>query len=270
MWRYSGDKIQKSSNFIIADPVSAFLQLPEQISGNAFAAVRTVCQNSGSVKDWQCVSRSDLVLWLREVSPMADEVSITEEIVMQSQHVRLAQLDVPTCCRLIGKLRERLMRGLTDYHVVSETRQNHFCMALEEALNNAFYHGNLELSSDLKEDGSSRFVELAAERELLSPWCQRKVQVTELVSEFGLWLTIHDDGKGFDVSAALERLNDPELMLASGRGLMMMRGFADEMFHNLAGNEVTLVLYADGQNRELPLGTSSSSGAERRHVVASS
>ena len=268
MWSHLGDKIQKSSNFMIADPTSAFLTLPEQISGKAFAAMRAVCQNSDSAEDWQSVSRSELILWLREVSPMEDEASITEEVVMQSQHLRLAQLKVPMCCRLIAQLRERLMRGLTEYPVVSETRQNHFCMALEEALNNAFYHGNLELSSDLKEDGSSRFVELAAEREQLSPWCQRNVQITELVSEFGLWLTIHDEGKGFDVAAALERLNDPELMLASGRGLMMMRGFADEMFHNLAGNEVTLVLYADGRDRELPLGTSASSGTERRHIVA--
>lgn len=268
MWSHLGDRIQQSSDFMIADPSSAFLKLPEQISGKAFAAMRTVCQNSDSAKDWQSVSRNELILWLREVSPMEDQASITEEVLMQSQHLRLAQLNVPMCCRLIAKLRERLMRGLTDYHVVSETRQNHFCMALEEALNNAFYHGNLELSSDLKEDGSSRFVELAAERELLSPWCQRKVQITELISEFGLWLTIHDDGKGFDVAGALERLNDPELMLASGRGLMMMRAFADEMFYNVAGNEVTLVLYADGQDRELPLGTSSSSGTERRHIVA--
>ena len=48
----------------------------------------------------------------------------------------------------------------------------------------------------------------------------------------------------------------------------MMRAFADEMFYNVAGNEVTLVLYADGQDRELPLGTSLSSGTERRHIVA--
>lgn len=267
-WSFLGDQQLLPPCYLIVDPDSVFPQLPEQIWGKPFAATRTVCQNSDSEKGWCPVSRNDLILWLREVSPMADDAAITEEVVMKSQHVRLAQLKVPTCCRLIPTLRERLMRGLMDYHVVNETRENHFCMAVEEALNNAFYHGNLELSSDLKEDGLSRFVELAAEREQLSPWCRRTVQITELVSEFGLWLTIQDEGKGFDVSAALERLDDPELMLASGRGLMMMRAFADEMFHNNSGNEVTLVLYADGQDRELPLGTSSSSGTDRRHVVA--
>ena len=94
------------------------------------------------------------------------------------------------------------------------------------------------------------------------------VQVTELVSAFGLWLTIQDAGKGFDVQAAIDRSNNPELLLASGRGLMLMRAFADEMFFNSTGNEVTLVLYADGQDRELPLGTAASPGDQRRLVVA--
>lgn len=198
---------------------------------------------------------------------MADEFSISEEVFVLSRHVRLAQLRSPMCCRLIPKLRDRLMRSLTEYQVVTGKREVQFCMALEEALNNAFYHGNLELSSKLKEDGSSRFIELAAERELLAPWSGRSVQVTELVSAFGLWLTIQDSGNGFDVQSVVDRCNDPEMILASGRGLMLMRAFADEMFFNRQGNEVTLVLYADGEDRELPLGTSTS-GADGCRVVA--
>ena len=77
------------------------------------------------------------------------------------------------------------------------------------------------------------------------------------MSVFGLWLTIQDSGSGFDVQAMQERSNDPELMFASGRGLMLMRAFTDDMFFNREGNAVTLVLYAEGEERELPLGTSS-------------
>ena len=112
---------------------------------------------------------------------MEDERSISEEVVVLSRHVRLAQLRSPMCCRLIPKLRDRLMRSLAEYQVVTGKREIQFCMALEEALNNAFYHGNLELSSKLKEDGSSRFIELAAEREVLSPWCERSVGTCALV-----------------------------------------------------------------------------------------
>lgn len=240
----------------------------EQNSQNAFAVIGRVCQNNEKPDSWLPVTRNDLILRLRELPVMTTEATIVEEVVIQSPHVRLAQFRVPTRCRLIPKLRDRLMRGIQDYHVVEGTKENHFCMALEEALNNAFYHGNLEISSELKEDGSSRFVDLAAERELLSPWCQRSVSVTELVSPFGLWITIRDEGNGFNVQAALDRCNDPEALLASGRGLLLMRGFSDELFFNPSGNEVTLVLYSESQDRELPLGTNNSVGTERRLVVA--
>ncbi len=172
---------------------------------------------------------------------MEDERSIFEEILVLSRHVRLARLRSPTSCRLIPQLSDRLMRSLAEYQVVAGKREIQFCMALEEALNNAFYHGNLELSSQLKEDGSSRFIELAAEREALSPWRERSVQVTELVSVFGLWLTIQDSGTGFDVQAMEERCNDPELMFASGRDLTLMHAFADEIF--LIAREIPSHLY---------------------------
>ncbi len=267
-WLQKGELPPEVTNHLIVDPAFLDLKNPGKNSKIAFAAVRTVCQNSDTVEGLSFFSRSELLLWLKEVSPMIDESSITEEVVVQSLHLRMARLRVPMCCRLIPKLRDRLMRGISDFHIVEGSRENHFCMALEEALNNAFYHGNLEISSELKECEPSRFGELAAERELLSPWCQRPVHVTELVSAFGLWLTIQDAGKGFDVQAAIERSNNPELLLASGRGLMLMRAFADEMFFNSTGNEVTLVLYADGQDRELPLGTAASPGDQRRLVVA--
>ncbi len=268
IWHQSQAVNFGKNDLCIMQPKGIRMAEVEQNSQNAFAVIGPVCQNNAQPESWLPVSRNDLILRLRELPVMTTEATIVEEVVVQSPHVRLAQFRVPTRCCLIPKLRDRLMRGIQDYHVVEGTKENHFCMALEEALNNAFYHGNLEISSELKEDGSSRFVDLAAERELLSPWCQRNVYVTELVSPFGLWITIRDEGSGFNVQAALDRCNDPESLLASGRGLLLMRGFSDELFFNPAGNEVTLVLYGEGQDRELPLGTNNSIGTERRLVVA--
>lgn len=267
-WNLTPESNFGSNDLCIMQPEGIRMAEVEQNSQNAFAVIGRVCQNNTQPESWLPVSRNDLILRLRELPAMTTEATIVEEVVVQSPHVRLAQFRVPTCCQLIPKLRDRLMRGIQDYRVVEGTKENHFCMALEEALNNAFYHGNLEISSELKEDGSSRFVDLAAERELLSPWCHRSVFVTELVSPFGLWITIRDEGSGFNVQAALDRCNDPEALLASGRGLLLMRGFSDELFFNAAGNEVTLVLYSESQDRELPLGTNNSAGTERRLVVA--
>ena len=176
-----------------------------------------------------------------------------ETRLIDSQHLRLTRFIVPTRCSLISPLRERLLSAISEFQVVDGSRENHFCMALEEALNNAFYHGNLEISSELKEDGTSRFIDLARERELLDPWKNRHVQITELVGLFGLWISISDEGKGFNVEAAFERCNDPELMLASGRGLLIMKAFTDELFFSSRGNEVTMVLYSDDTRKELPL-----------------
>lgn len=207
-------------------------------------------------------------LFRRTAVSMSTIAAINEDIIVRSPHVRMARFRVPTRRALIPSLRDRLMQGIADFQLGDRTRENHFCMALEEALNNAFFHGNLELCSELKEDGSSRFLDLATEREQRAPWGLRHVWATELVSPFGLWITIRDEGPGFNVQAALDRCNDPEMLLASGRGLLMMRGFSDELFFNAAGNEVNLVLYGQSQDRELPLGTQDSSGVERRLVLA--
>ena len=106
----------------------------DQNSQNAFAVIGRVCQNNMMPDSWRPVSRNDLILRLRELPVMTTEATIVEEVVFQSPHVRLAQFRVPTRCHLIPKLRDRLMRGIQDYHVVEGTKENHFCMALEEAL----------------------------------------------------------------------------------------------------------------------------------------
>lgn len=268
-WVFAGPASCRAGDVVIAQLMASRIHEEAKNSRNAFAVIGHVCQNNTELIRWSPITRNDFVLWLTELSPMTTEATMSEDVVFQTPHVRLAMLEVRTRCSLIPVLRDRLMRGLRDYKVVESGRENHFCMALEEALNNAFYHGNLEISSELKEDGSSRFLDLAKERELLAPWSKRNVLVTELVSAFGLWITIQDDGSGFDVEAALERCNDPlAALMASGRGLLLMRGFSDEMFFNNKGNEVTLVVYAEGQNRELPLGTNSSVGNENRLVLA--
>ncbi len=182
----------------------------------------------------------------------SDDVWKETELV-QSRHLRVTHFEIPTRRSLISPLRERLLSSVSDFDIVDAGRQNHFCMALEEALNNAFYHGNLEISSELKEGGSSAFIELARERELQEPYRSRQIKVTEIVGLFGLWICICDEGSGFDVGAAMERCTNPELMLASGRGLLLMKGFTDELIFNGNGNEVTLVLYRTDEDREKAL-----------------
>ena len=114
-------------------------------------------------------------------------------------------------------------------------------IALEEALLNGIYHGNLELSSALRQDGSDAFERLAEVRRHSAPYADRRLHVhVEFDAEAAVFV-IRDEGPGFDV-AGLPDPTDPENMLkASGRGLLLIRTFMDEATHNATGNEIRLV-----------------------------
>ena len=73
---------------------------------------------------------------------------------------------------LVAQFRDELIAvGLCD--VNDATRVG---VALEEALLNAIYHGNLEVSSKLKEDGDGPFIALARERRAQAPYADRRVR----------------------------------------------------------------------------------------------
>ncbi len=114
-------------------------------------------------------------------------------------------------------------------------------MALHEALTNALYHGNLEVSSDLRQEDESHFHDEAKRRLESEPYRSRSIHVEARLDREAATYVIRDDGPGFDVSI-LDRPVDPEsLMRIGGRGLLLIRTFMDEVAYNDAGNQVTLV-----------------------------
>lgn len=114
-------------------------------------------------------------------------------------------------------------------------------VALEEALLNGIYHGNLEVSSRLKEDGSDAFHRLAAQRRLQEPYSQRRLHVKVQIDGEQAAFVIRDEGPGFDVSTLPDPTDPENLLLPSGRGLLLIRMFMDEATHNARGNELTIV-----------------------------
>jgi CheY-like chemotaxis protein len=119
-------------------------------------------------------------------------------------------------------------------------------VALEEALLNAMCHGNLEVSSALRENGDEAFHKLAAERRGQAPYRDRRVRVNARLVPGRATFVISDEGPGFDVT----KLPDPDhpdyIPGPSGRGILLMRAFMTEVRYNSSGNEVTLVKARDG------------------------
>ena len=115
---------------------------------------------------------------------------------------------------------------------------------LHEALTNAIVHGNLEVSSELKEDeDTDRFSEALAIRSSQSEYATRKVQIVVDYNEHCIAWSITDEGKGFDVARVLEKaaLEEPS-HLASGRGVMMMKAFMDDVRFDQGGRRVQMTL----------------------------
>jgi CheY-like chemotaxis protein/anti-sigma regulatory factor (Ser/Thr protein kinase) len=142
---------------------------------------------------------------------------------------------------LVGLFREDLIEmGLCD--LTGATRAG---IALEEALLNAIYHGNLEVSSDLRENGDEAFNALADRRRHESPYQQRRVKVTARLSPRRATFLIADEGPGFDLTKLPDPTDPTNLDRPSGRGVLLMRTFMDTVRYNAAGNLVTLVKLRD-------------------------
>lgn len=116
--------------------------------------------------------------------------------------------------------------------------------ALEEALLNAIYHGNLEVSSKLRNDpdrGDELYREEIAKRRKLSPYRDRKVSVHATFDANQARFVISDQGPGFDPGSLPDPTDPDHIELASGRGLLLIRAFMDEVSHNRHGNQITMV-----------------------------
>lgn len=121
-------------------------------------------------------------------------------------------------------------------------------VALEEALLNALTHGNLEVSSDLRQRDDGAFDRLIAERQTQEPYASRRIHVNCLFTKNSVTFCIRDEGPGFDPSQLPDPTDPENLLKPSGRGVLLMRSFMDRLEYNETGNEVTLTRFARSED----------------------
>jgi YesN/AraC family two-component response regulator len=118
---------------------------------------------------------------------------------------------------------------------------------LFEALANSIFHGNLELSSDLKNhqdiNSFDEYGQLAQEKSCRSPYNERKIFVDYTVDREKARYVIRDEGGGFDYDNLQDPLDPKSSGNPSGRGILMIRSFCDEVNWNKKGNEISLTKY---------------------------
>jgi CheY-like chemotaxis protein len=119
-------------------------------------------------------------------------------------------------------------------------------VALEQALLNAIFHGNLGIEYDDLQTARENLVrgvddDLIQRRAAEPERRDRRVHIGVKISRTEARFVVRDEGRGFDV-AAMPKSSDPgALVQDGGRGLILMGTFMDEVTYNDAGNEVTMV-----------------------------
>ena len=138
---------------------------------------------------------------------------------------------------LIGHICENLRR----LKCCGENERLRVTVALSEALLNAMYHGNLEVASELREQDEKSYRKLLEERRGHAPYADRRIHVLASESPTEARYVIRDDGHGFDPSGLPDPTDPANLEKISGRGLLLIRTFMDEVRHNEMGNEIVMV-----------------------------
>lgn len=118
-------------------------------------------------------------------------------------------------------------------------------VALQEACLNAIYHGNLEVSSDLRQEDESTYHRMVQTRRGQAPYHDRQVTIDVHATPTEISYVVRDQGPGFDPSVLPDPTDAQNLEKIGGRGIMLIRMFMDLVHHNATGNEITMVKRRD-------------------------
>jgi len=144
-------------------------------------------------------------------------------------------------CSMFGDLVGYLQECVVSMGLFDEVECTRVGVALEEALANAFCHGNLQIDSSLRDEDDEAYGLMIRQRRAQPPYRDRKIHVDVLMLRDEAVFTIRDEGEGFDPHSLPDPTDPANLEKASGRGVLLMRAFMDSVEYNELGNAVTLI-----------------------------
>lgn len=138
---------------------------------------------------------------------------------------------------IVSQVRQRI----EDWPFADPIETVRVTVALSEALDNALYHGNLELDSDLRQGDGQAWRDESLRRRGLAPFRDRRIRFDGWFGSDAARFTVRDEGTGFNPLGQLDCTETQNLERCSGRGLLLMQMYMDGVNFNDTGNEVTLI-----------------------------
>ena len=169
-----------------------------------------------------------------------------DRLISCLKQVRVRRSSSTTTRRLIDPLVDLVQQMVAGMKLTDATGRFRVGAALKEALLNAIYRGNLEISFQEMQDTRVSLLEGKRRRPVAEApqpdalLAIAKSSWTSRIEPNQARFVIRDEGPGFD-PASLPAAGQPgSLDPETGRGLVLMRAFMDEVTFNDEGNEVTL------------------------------
>jgi len=178
----------------------------------------------------------------RILDVIASDQSEEERLPRYLAHTE-SEWSVENDTSLVPEIVSRFLSELARVELADENQMMQISVAIDEALVNAIIHGNLEVSSKLRDiDNGKPYASQIEERRSQEPYNQRQVVVKIHASREKCTFTIRDQGPGFNPGDIPDPTDPANLEKVSGRGLLLINAFMDEVTHNASGNEITMSL----------------------------
>jgi CheY-like chemotaxis protein/anti-sigma regulatory factor (Ser/Thr protein kinase) len=140
-----------------------------------------------------------------------------------------------------------------DCSALNEHELTRIGVALLEALTNAMIHGNLEISSELRVHHDGAYETAIKTRQSAPEFRDRRVKVRCRFTPGAAEFEITDEGRGFDWTRLPDPCDPENLLKPSGRGLVLIRAFMDDVTFNEKGNQLRFVKRIQTANPAIPL-----------------
>jgi CheY-like chemotaxis protein len=153
--------------------------------------------------------------------------------------------ELPNDASLVSPVANLLVQVTAGMQLFPSMENVRLAIAIEQALYNAMFRGNLELSP--QQYSASREIEfdgidpdIVIQRRAQAPFASRTVFLSAFIDRSGIEILVRDQGNGFDTSIVPRAEKGLGTNGEPGRGLVLMAAHMDEVHFNERGNEVRM------------------------------
>jgi CheY-like chemotaxis protein len=154
------------------------------------------------------------------------------------------EFSIPCDDELGNMISFKLTMHLPGAGICNQITAENVSLALREAINNAMYHGNLEVASELREtEGLKAYNEVIEQRKQDEKYANRKVKVLYELTPDYVEYYIEDQGPGFNYKNLPDPRDLENFFKKSGRGILIIKIHMDEVEWNKKGNKLRMRKY---------------------------